>query len=227
MGQVIARLARERGIEVAGMVGPGDASTIEEMGKVDAVVDFSYPGNLQMVLDAGNKGAKLIIGTTGYSEEQVEAIRQASEKTAVVFTGNFSTGITVLKRVVKECAQVLSDFDIEIVEKHHRMKEDAPSGTAKMLLEAVDPDGQHPVVHGRNGRPGARGHEIGMHALRGGTAAGEHSVYFLGDKEQIEIKHTAEDREIFARGALRALCFAENAQPGLYNMEDVLFGGIK
>ena len=98
-------------------------------------------------------------------------------------------------------------------------------GTAKMLLSAVDPDGTYTVVNGREGRPGVRGREIGMHALRGGTVAGEHSVHFFGQMEEIELRHRADSREIFARGALRAAKFAVTAKPGLYDMEDVLFGG--
>ena len=112
------------------------------------------------------------------------------------------------------------------METHHNRKEDAPSGTALALLEAVDPEGRYARVHGRQGRPGARGHEIGIHAVRGGTVAGEHSVHFFGPMEEIEIRHRADSREIFARGALRAAAFAVEAKPGLYTVDDVLFGGL-
>ena len=134
--------------------------------------------------------------------------------------------MTVLCRLARMAAQSLGDdFDIEIVETHHRMKEDAPSGTAKQLLSCIDPEHDYRIVCGREGHPGKRGHEIGVHAVRGGTVAGEHSVHFFGQMEEIELRHRADSREIFARGALKAAAFAVRAEPGLYDMEDVLFGG--
>ena len=164
--------------------------------------------------------------TTGLSAEQGDAIRAASGVIPIVWANNFSTGVTVLVRLARMAAQALGeDFDIEIEETHHNKKEDAPSGTAKMLLSAVDLEGSYAVMNGREGRPGKRGREIGMHALRGGTVAGEHSVHFFGQMEEIELRHRADSREIFARGALRAARFAVQAKPGLYDMEDVLFGG--
>ena len=225
MGQILARLCREAGYELAGLVGPGDTETVEMLGEVQAAVDFSYPGNLDALLEkAQREHFPLVIGTTGYTGEQVEKIKKAAEAVPVVYASNYSTGVTVMNRLVREASRVLKDFDVEIVETHHRMKVDAPSGTAKSLLANVDPEGRRPVLDGRSGIVGARGNEIGMHALRGGTVAGEHRVLFFGEKEELEIRHRADDREIFARGAMRALAFAVNAAPGLYNMEDVLFG---
>ena len=218
MGQILARLCREAGHELAGLVGPGDTESVDMLGPTEAAIDFSYPGNLEALLP-------LVIGTTGYTGEQVECINQAARSIPIVYASNYSTGVTVMNRLVREAARVLEDFDVEIVETHHRMKVDAPSGTAKSLLANVDPEGRRPVLDGRSGIVGARGNEIGMHALRGGTVAGEHRVLFFGEKEELEIRHRADDREIFARGAMRALAFAANAKPGLYNMEDVLFGG--
>lgn len=213
--------------EVAGFVGPGDYAQLSEIENVDAAIDFSYPGNLAMVLkQAMARKLPLVIGTTGLSPEQGDAIRAASDMIPIVWANNFSTGVTVLARLARMAAEALGeDFDIEISETHHKLKEDAPSGTAKMLLEAVDPHGEYAVVNGREGRPGKRGREIGMHALRGGTVAGEHSVHFFGQMEEIELRHRADSREIFARGALRAARFAAGAKPGLYDMEDVLFSG--
>ena len=179
-----------------------------------------------MLEEALKRQLPLVIGTTGLNAEQEAMIREAAQKLPIVWANNFSTGVTVLTRLARQAALVLGDdFDIEITETHHRMKADAPSGTAKALLKAVDPKGQHEVVHGREGRPGARGHEIGMHALRGGTVAGEHSVFFFGSMEELELRHRADSRQIFAQGALRAARFAAEAAPGLYDMEDVLFGG--
>ena len=226
MGRMIESVCGDA-FEIAGFVGPGDYAHPDEMEGIQGIIDFSYPGNLQMVLESALKRRlPLIIGTTGLTEKQGDAIRAASDRIPIVWANNFSTGVTVLVRLARMAAQALSeDFDIEITETHHRMKEDAPSGTAKMLLSAVDPHGEGRGVHGREGRPGKRGREIGMHALRGGTAAGMHCVYFLGELEEIELRHRADSREIFARGALRAAAFAEKAEPGLYDMEDVLFGG--
>lgn len=213
--------------EVAGFVGPGACRTLDELADIDVALDFSYPGNLDMLLQcAARRALPLVIGTTGLSREQGEAIAAASALAPIVWADNFSTGVTVLCRLARQAAEALGeDFDIEIVETHHNQKADAPSGTAKALLRSVDPSGAYECVYGRQGRPGARGHEIGMHALRGGTVAGEHSVHFFGAMEELELRHRADSREIFARGALRAAAFAVRAKPGLYNMEDVLFGG--
>ena len=225
MGRMIANVCGDA-FEVAGFVGPGDHAHPDEIEGVDAMIDFSYPGNLEMVLESAvRRKLPLVIGTTGLTAEQGDAIRAASDVIPIVWANNFSTGVTVLVRLARMAAQALGeDFDIEITETHHKMKEDAPSGTAKALLASVDPEGGYAVVNGREGRPGARGREIGMHAVRGGTVAGEHSVHFFGQMEEIELRHRADSREIFARGALRAAEFAVHAQPGLYNMEDVLFG---
>ena len=226
MGQILARLCREAGHELAGLVGPGDTESVDMLGPTEAAIDFSYPGNLEALLEkAQREHFPLVIGTTGYTGEQVECIKKAAQSIPIVYASNYSTGVTVMNRLVREAARVLEDFDVEIVETHHRMKVDAPSGTAKSLLANVDPEGRRPVLDGRSGIVGARGNEIGMHALRGGTVAGEHRVLFFGEKEELEIRHRADGREIFARGAMRALAFAANAKPGLYNMEDVLFGG--
>lgn len=228
MGRMIDALcAQDESLHVAGFIGPGACDALDELADIDVAIDFSYPGNLDMMLEtAMRRRLPLVIGTTGFSEQQAEQIRAASAQVPIVWANNFSTGVTVLCRLASMAAKALGgEFDIEIVETHHNQKEDAPSGTAKALLASVDPDGEHDVVYGREGRPGKRGHEIGMHALRGGTVAGEHSVRFFGQMEEIELRHRADSREIFACGALRAAAFAVKAQPGLYDMQDVLFGG--
>ena len=211
--------------EVAGFVGPGACETLDEISGIDAAIDFSYPGNLEMVLESAvRRKLPLVIGTTGLSAQQGDMIRSASTQIPIVWTNNFSTGVTVLARLARMASEALGgEYDIEIVETHHNQKEDAPSGTAKLLLRSVDPDSEYVVMNGREGRPGKRGREIGMHALRGGTVAGEHSIHFFGQMEEIELRHRADSREIFARGALRAVQFAMQAKPGLYDMEDVLF----
>ena len=228
MGRMIDALcSQDERFEVAGFVGPGACDCLDELQGVDAAIDFSYPGNLTMVLETAlRRNLPLVIGTTGLTREQGEEIKAASAQIPIVWANNFSTGVTVLCRLARMAAEALGEeFDVEIVETHHKLKEDAPSGTAKALLAAVDPDGEYDRVYGREGRPGKRGKEIGVHAVRGGTVAGEHSVEFFGQLEEIELRHRADSREIFARGALRAAAFAVGMKPGLYNMEDVLFGG--
>ncbi len=227
MGKMIDSLcAGGADFEVAGFVGPGACKTLDELVDIDVAIDFSYPGNLELILESAVRRAlPLVIGTTGLSPEQGAAIAAASAAIPIVWAENFSTGVTVLRRLARQATEALGeDFDIEIVETHHNQKADAPSGTAKALLRSVDPEGAYARVYGREGRPGARGREIGVHSLRGGTVAGEHSVRFFGAMEEIELRHRADSREIFARGALRAAAFALRAKPGLYNMEDVLFG---
>lgn len=228
MGRMLdAVCAREEGMHVAGFVGPGACDSLDALEGIDVAIDFSYPGNLDMLLEcAVRRRLPLVIGTTGLTQAQGEAIRAAGRQIPIVWANNFSTGVTVLCRLARMAAQALGDeFDIEIVEAHHNQKEDAPSGTARALLRSVDPQGSYDVVYGREGRPGKRGREIGVHALRGGTVAGEHSVRLFGQMEELELRHRADSREIFARGALRAAQFALGAKPGLYDMEDVLFGG--
>ena len=228
MGRMLESLCeKDEGLHVAGFVGRTGYASLADMEQVDAALDFSYPGNLESLLAcAVAKKIPLVIGTTGLSKEQGEAIRKASGEIPIVWADNFSTGVTVLCRLARLAAQSLGDdFDIEIVETHHRMKEDAPSGTAKQLLSYIDPEHDYRIVCGREGRPGKRGHEIGVHAVRGGTVAGEHRLYFFGPMEELELRHRADSREIFALGALRAAAFATRAPNGLYDMDDVIFGG--
>ena len=228
MGRMIDTVCAQGGdVEVAGFVGRGACASLDDIADIDAAVDFSYPGNLTMLLESAvRRRLPLVIGTTGLSDAQGGQIRAASAQIPIVWADNFSVGVTVLCRLTRTAAEALGGaFDVEITETHHNQKADAPSGTAKMLLRAVDPVGELPVRYGREGRPGPRGREIGMHSLRGGTVAGEHSVFFFGQLEELELRHRADSREIFARGALQAAAFAAAAKPGLYDMEDVLFGG--
>ena len=228
MGRMIDTVCAQGGdVEVVGFVGRGACASLDDIADLDAAVDFSYPGNLTMLLESAvRRRLPLVIGTTGLSDAQGGQIRAASAQIPIVWADNFSVGVTVLCRLTRTAAEALGGaFDVEITETHHNQKADAPSGTAKMLLRAVDPAGELPVRYGREGRPGPRGREIGMHSLRGGTVAGEHSVFFFGQLEELELRHRADSREIFARGALQAAAFAAAAKPGLYDMEDVLFGG--
>ena len=226
MGLMIEQLVlQSEDMQIIGVVHPGlYESALDVPGVADVIVDFSYPGNLDGILERAKRdNAAVVIGTTGFSEAQLEQIREASKTLRVMHSSNYSVGVAILRKAVAMVAPALKDsFDIEIVETHHNQKVDAPSGTAKMLLKAVDPDDSFDHVYGREGVPGARGHEIGIHALRGGTVAGEHSVFFFGQDETLEFKHTATSRRIFAAGAIRAARYVIDQPAGLYNMDDVL-----
>lgn len=226
MGLMIEQIAlQSEDMNIIGVVHPGlYESPLDVPGTADVIIDFSYPGNLEGILQRAERdNCAVVIGTTGFSAEQADRIRQASKSLRIMWSSNYSVGVAILKKAVAMVAPALKDsFDIEIVETHHNQKVDAPSGTARMLLKAVDPDDSFDHIYGREGVPGARGHEIGIHALRGGTVAGEHSVFFFGQDETLEFKHTATSRRIFAAGAIRAARYVLDKPAGLYNMDDVL-----
>lgn len=224
MGKVLAQMIEEKeGYELAGVVDPLNGETLADLKNVDAVIDFSNPANLTMLMDfCRAEKCPAVIATTGYSQEELAQIEALGAEIPVVFSANYSLGINIMKRVLAEITPILEDtFDIEIVEKHHNKKLDAPSGTALMLLKAADPDSEYDHVFGREGNR-KRGKEIGIHAVRGGTIAGEHTVIYAGNDEILEIKHTANSKKIFAAGALKAAAFAKTAGAGYYTMDDVL-----
>ena len=167
-----------------------------------------------------------VLATTGYTDEQLAKIDEAAKHVALFRSANMSVGVALLRALSKKAAQVLGDtFDIEIIEAHHNRKKDAPSGTALMLLDAVQSglDDERTAVHGRSGRDCKRQkNEIGVHAVRGGTVTGEHDVCFFGPSERIRISHSAENRGVFASGAVRAAAWLEGREPGLYSMDDVM-----
>ncbi|MDE7329886.1 MAG: 4-hydroxy-tetrahydrodipicolinate reductase [Clostridia bacterium] len=193
---------------------------------VDVVIDFSSPSALKGELEWAVKNKKpVVLAATGYSEEQLKLIKDASEKTAVFKTGNFSLGINLLVKLVKKTAEALGgSFDIEIIEKHHNLKADAPSGTALMLAEGANEafGGGKDYVNGRHGIVGKRGKEIGIHAVRGGTIVGEHEVMFAGEDEIITLSHSARSKRVFAAGAVKAAKWICGKPAGLYDMNDVL-----
>ena len=228
MGHALASAIGAAGHEVAGGVDRGgDVARLADGS--DALVDFSAPGALQSNLHAAiGAGIPILIGTTGLSDEHHIAIDHAAQAVPVLQTGNTSLGVTMLAALVKQAAARLGpDWDIEIVEMHHRMKVDAPSGTALLLGEtAAAARGTHlaaAMESGRHGHTGARAEgAIGFAALRGGTVAGEHSVYFAGEQERLQLTHLAEDRAIFARGAVRGAEWLIGKDAGRYTMNDVL-----
>ena len=195
--------------------------------KPDVIVDFSNPACLDDICNyASQNKVPVVIATTGYSLEQLEKIKTLSQSVPVLFSGNYSLGVILLNRLVKEITPILKDtFDIEIIEKHHNKKVDAPSGTAKMLINSVNADGDMNIVYGREGVGKRQKNDVGVHAVRGGTIVGEHQVIYAGTDEVLEITHQAHSKAIFAKGALRGAQWLVKKQNGLYNMEDVLFKG--
>lgn len=227
MGNVLADMMNEQtDFTLLAMIDPLKGEKLDDVSeKADVVIDFSNPANQEMMMSycRSNK-CPAVIATTGLSEAQQDDIKALSEDIPVVFSANFSLGITVMKRVLSEITPILEkNFDMEMIEKHHNKKLDAPSGTAKMLVAAMNPNGEYEEIYGRSGNR-RRGKEIGVHAMRGGTIAGEHTAIYAGEDENLEIRHNAGSKKIFASGALTAARFLQTAENGLYNMEDVLFG---
>jgi 4-hydroxy-tetrahydrodipicolinate reductase len=239
-------LALVGGVERAGYAGPADAGEAaglprmgvpvsEDLGRLldavraDVVVDFtSHEVSARNAAVAADRGVALVIGSTGLTLEEKGLIREQAARTPVVLSPNMSVGVNVMFALVEQAARVLGDaYDVEIVEMHHGKKKDAPSGTAVRLAEvaadALGRDAARDVVYARQGMVGERTpREIGVMALRGGDVVGEHTVYFAGQGERLEIVHRATSRDQFARGALRAALWVKGRVPGLYDMHDVL-----
>ncbi|MBQ2713223.1 MAG: 4-hydroxy-tetrahydrodipicolinate reductase [Clostridia bacterium] len=199
-----------------------DFSLIEQ--EYDAIIDFSRPSLLDNMLEYAllNKAA-VVIATTGYTDEQLAKIREVSKIIPIFLSYNMSLGISVLCKLCREASAILGEeFDIEIIEKHHNKKIDAPSGTAIMLANAVD-RGNMPRVYGREGGDCKRtAGDIGIHAIRGGTVVGEHEVGFYGPQETVTLSHSAQSRTVFAEGAIRAALFISEKKNGFYNMNDLV-----
>lgn len=202
---------------------------VEEIGSADVLIDFTHPkATLDHLEMAARAHKAAVIGTTGHTPEQRQAIDRLASKLPFVFSPNMSVGVNVLFKIIAEAARPLSEgFDLEIVETHHRGKKDAPSGTAmrigEILAQTLGRDLSHEVVYHREGTVGGRKKgEIGIQSLRGGDVVGEHSVLFLGDGERLEITHRATSRDIFAHGALRAARWIVGKPNGLYSMANVL-----
>jgi len=197
---------------------------------VNAAIDFTVHSFTKDVVAAAlASNTPLVIGTTGHTDEEKEVIKKASETLPIVFASNFSVGVNTLFWLTRKAASVLGNerFDIEVVEMHHHHKIDAPSGTARTLLEILNEETntsyEDDVVHGRVGNIGARpSKEIGMHTLRGGDVVGDHTVMFAADGERVELTHKASSRMTFASGAVQAAVWLQDKPAGLYNMQDVL-----
>ncbi len=232
MGQALIQCARSfPDLEITGKVDVGDDFTAAVDG-CDAVIDFSFHDATAGVAElCAARGKSLVIGTTGHSESERAAITRAIAKTPVVWASNYSTGVNALFWLTRKAAEILGpDFDLEVVEMHHRLKKDAPSGTAttlgEILAEARGLQVKEALRHGREGIVGERTKgEIGMHSLRGGDVVGDHTVIYANVGERLELTHKASSRDTFANGALRAAQWVVRQPPGLYSMQDVL--GLK
>ncbi len=205
-----------------------DANAVEnalEKSKPDVLIDFTVAqAAVKNVLAASRKKVNLVVGTTGFNEEQRMLMEKAIKENnvAAVISPNFSIGVNVFWNLLEEASKRLADYDIEIIEAHHNQKKDAPSGTAMKAAEVISKVlGGKEFVFGRQGLS-PRKKEIGIHAVRGGDIAGDHTVLFAGDGERIEIKHQAHSRQAFARGAVKAALWVAKAKPGVYEMKDVL-----
>lgn len=229
MGRMIERTALAAGDAIGGIIDIGNLSDLETIGRVaDVAIDFSAPPALPAVAHyVRGTGTPLLSGVTGLSGAERAIFDDLGHFAPVIHSANYSLGIAVFRRALEEVAGVLKpDFDIEIVETHHNQKADAPSGTAKLLLDAVDPEHEYTPVYGRQGRPGPRERkEIGIHALRGGTEAGTHTVSFFGPDEVLEITHRASSRQIFVNGALHTARQLVRMPKGRYELQELLFGG--
>lgn len=239
MGQLVRKaLEADPTLSFLGCIGP---STNTPPGLIDylsfsslpsvpsGIIDFSHPDCLVEIIEyvmtqlepGENKPGRripVVIATTGYSPDQIDQIHQLASRVPVVFSSNFSPGVTILTRILRELAPLMADWDVDIVEKHHRRKVDAPSGTALTLAKTLN----RPLIYGRHGYS-PRKDEIGIHAVRGGDIRGVHEVIFMGNGETLTLTHEALDRGLFAAGAVKAMKFAlEQDGPGLWNMEDVL-----
>lgn len=229
MGQAIIACAKlDPDVEVVAQV-DADDDFAAALPSVDAVIEFSHHTATPAVARACADACKiLVIGTTGHTDAEVAQIHAAAKLITLVFAPNFSVGVNALFWLTQKAAEILGpDFDLEVVEMHHRLKKDAPSGTARRLAEILASvrglQYASDVRHGREGITGERtSREIGMHALRGGDVVGDHTVIFATQGERVELTHKASSRETFACGSIRAAKWARGRQAGLYDMQDVL-----
>ena len=228
MGQMIQKTAEAAGDIIAASF---DEFDIQDLAKceqnADVVMDFSRPSAMPYLKEYVCKThTPLLSGTTGLGENENDLLNIMGEAAPVLWSANYSLGVAALYRALQVISPVLNGaYDIEITEAHHNQKEDAPSGTAKVLLQALDPDGKLNPVYGREGFTGKRQpNEVGIHAIRGGTAAGTHTVYFFGPDEELQFTHRAASRQIFVNGALHMARLLPGKPNGVYNLQEILFG---
>ena len=229
MGQKLCELAKGTELEGVSKVDVAEGYDKTWAAGVEGVIDFSYhTGVPASIAKAASEGIPYVIGTTGITAEEQKSVDAAAKVIPVVQSGNYSLGVNLLMELVKKAATILGpEYDVEVTEMHHKHKKDAPSGTALMLANAAA-EGRavkldDVACYGRRGLVGERPEgEIALHALRGGSVVGDHTVMFAGDLERVEITHKAQSREAFAAGALRAALWAVGRKPGKYDMRNVL-----
>ncbi|MBI3886831.1 MAG: 4-hydroxy-tetrahydrodipicolinate reductase [Opitutae bacterium] len=228
MGRAVSAAAAELGFAIAARLTAESDLSPGALAAGDVLVDFShFDATERLIAAAGAAGKALVIGTTGHAPELRQRLAVQAAQVPAVWAGNFSIGVNLLYALTRRATRVLgADFDVEIVEMHHRHKKDAPSGTAARLADLVQQErelGPEALRYGRSGLTGERRRdEIGVHVLRGGDVVGEHTVIYAGAGERLELTHKASDRAVFARGALRAAQWVVAQPPGLYDMQDVL-----
>ena len=227
MGRKLIELSKDAGLEVAAQIDVAEGYARSWTAGVEGVIDFSYHTTVPaFVTQAATEGIPYVIGTTGLTPDEQKTVDAAAQKIPIVQSGNYSLGINLLLELVKKAASILeSGYDIEVTEMHHRHKKDAPSGTALMLARsAAEGRGRdNDFIYGRHGDIGERPiGEIAIHALRGGSVVGDHTVMFAGELERVELTHRAQDRAAFAAGALKALVWAKGRAAGIYTMRHVL-----
>ena len=230
MGRKLCELAPGAGLEVVSKVDIADGYDRTWSSDAEGVVDFSHHTAVPAAISAAaSQGLPYVIGTTGITPDEQKVVDDAASRIPVVQSGNYSLGVNLLLALVSRAAAVLGpEYDVEITEMHHRHKKDAPSGTALMLAKAAAAGrgASGEFIYGRHGDTGERPvGEIAIHALRGGSVVGDHTVMFAGELERVELVHKAQDRAAFAAGALKALVWAKGKAPGIYTMQDVL--GLK
>jgi 4-hydroxy-tetrahydrodipicolinate reductase len=232
MGEALLRLANQNpALTLIAGIDKGD-NLLDSIDRCDVVIEFAHHSlSPDLAKTVAGHGKALVVGTTGHTDDERKAIAAAAQTIPIVFAPNFSIGVNLLFQLTKIAAEILGDdYDQEVVEMHHRLKLDAPSGTARrlgeILAESSGGDYDDLTLHGRHGDVGARPKRvIGMHALRGGDVVGDHTVHFSTIGERIELTHRASSRDTFASGALRAAQWVTSQKPGLYSMQDVL--GLK
>jgi len=231
MGQAVIAAADAQGVTVGAGIDVGDSLTAA-LALSDCVIDFSsHHFTDELISECLKMGKSLVIGTTGHTADELARIKEAAKTLPIVFASNFSVGVNTLFWLTRKAAELLGpDFDLEVLEMHHRLKKDSPSGTARTLVEILaDVRGleyDSDCRHGRFGDVGARTpKEIGVHAIRGGDVVGDHTVVFANVGERVELTHKASSRDTFAGGAVRAARWLDGKPAGLYDMQDVL--GLK
>lgn len=232
MGKAVARLAEEKNYEISGVVVPkGDESpyhtvhSFDNLPEADLIIDFSHPDFTLEMLNTESVQLPIIIATTGKKEEIIQAAKEKAQNQAIFFSPNMSYGVHVMTKIVELATQLLSDYDIELLEKHHNKKVDAPSGTLNLLLDTIQSVEQRKdskAVYNRHDRHESRSEdEIGISSVRAGTIVGEHDVFFAGIDEEITISHRAQSKDIFANGALQVASKLINKENGFFTFDSL------